>query len=324
MSSREIISSVEVGAGNPIAALARGCKLERDGINVGRVNISWSVILAALLHKLMTQHNALSAGYSENSNKVRDGKLMKLLAKFAYLEFKYKLDRLGYLEDDKPVWNVFQELPLLGADLKDVEKIFSLIRVFVPDVYPKQSAVSAIKRVGGLGQMMVWNDIALNHLHNHGVNATKINPWFISGILGEGALQNQNGPEIIVKSSGSGMPNKLFAQIWKFFDAVGASAAFYLPNFIINDDGSTQTPKNKNAGYEMFLRSLGKNTKFIIGYPSELVQIVAEMRQFGLETCLVALDPRGSHERLNLEYGKENGLICGSFQEFMDQFGLMI
>lgn len=58
-------------------------------------------------------------------------------------------------------------------------------------------------------------------------------------------------------------------------------------------------------------RSLGEKTELLIGQPSELTAVTAEMRTNDIPVWHVSLPPRGAHEWRNLEYAHQNNLTLG-------------
>jgi hypothetical protein len=70
---------------------------------------------------------------------------------------------------------------------------------------------------------------------------------------------------------------------------------------------------SKQTRIQNFYNDLGGQTQLLIGYPSELVSVVCELRARGVPVWMITLPPSGAHELRNLKFAVENNLILGEF-----------
>ena len=79
-------------------------------------------------------------------------------------------------------------------------------------------------------------------------------------------------------------------------------------------ENSIWTPNSEPKPEERingFYRALDQSTQTIVGYPSELIQVIEALHRVGnKDVQLVALPPRGAHEQRNLDYAIEKGLVA--------------
>ena len=203
------------------------------------------------------------------------------------------------------VWSLVQEFPLLGALICRSPRLdfFERILVWVPDQMPKKSGIRAVDRFGVL---RVWNEEAFCKLTEEGIPVELVEPFFVSGfesLLAEEGEQefHERGVPIAVKSSGSGMPTGQVAALMGLFETAHIDDyEIHLPDkIIVKNNGRVEVDKCKLDRVQRLtvFSSLGKNTRIIIGFPSELVAIVHEMRPWE-QTQLLALRLEGHMKSL--------------------------
>lgn len=315
----ELITTPGIGDGNPAAAIALQQKIQKSSGQADLQILDAAALPGRWFHQIMTTKTGFFTEYRRNSEKMRDGFFAWLLQVLLYLELEMRLqaaERQG-TGIRYSVWSLVQEFPLLGALICRSPRLdfFERILVWVPDQMPKKSGIRAVDRFGVL---RVWNEEAFCKLTEEGIPVELVEPFFVSGfesLLAEEGEQefHERGVPIAVKSSGSGMPTGQVAALMELFETAHIDDyEIHLPDkIIVKNNGRVEVDKCKLDRVQRltrFFSSLGKNTRIIIGFPSELVAIVHEMRLMGAETQLLALPPRGTHEITNLSWALEKGI----------------
>lgn len=289
------ISVPDIADGNPSAAMAWAA---RNDSHLSTLNVSsW---LVERFHRGISDNPEEASAYTRGSEAKRVGALARVYALGAFTELATNLAIRGGSRE----LTVVQEHQLMMASPRILRLLgVTAINMLIPDVFPKDSAVMAANRLGAkMGSnvvaMTVWNQEAYEELikGNNEFSVKKVDPWLLDLV----DKTNEAGPKVVLKSSGSGMPEKWETSLIEAY-SLGEGEIWTLRG----------EPKRENR-IEGFYNSLGRDTLYIIGYPSELIQVVAGLNcqvDDGNSVKLVALPPRGNHELRNLEWAIDKGMV---------------
>lgn len=267
----------KIGHGNLLEALGVAAELGGNAIFIR----NWAISLLAQVHQRMTQNPGASKAYTENGSGVRgiaQGTLGRLMA--------------GEIPKNlKTLWLV-QEFALMGIN----PDLYAQIFLSIPDVLGKTNGVEkALRRTDA--RPVVWNEEAANHYKDH--DPLLIEPAILSAFNPQEIL-DRPGNEVVYKTSGSGIPRAWHKQIVEELKRSGVTYAVHVP------DGRPVRQQLND-----FVNSIGQNTRYIISYMSEQVQVVALLQSMGLQVKLIGIDTRGPHEVVNAEFALRHDLARG-------------
>jgi hypothetical protein len=307
--SEHFITTSRVGHGNPAAAFALERLAEQDGIETEFALQTVVPFLANVLHSRRRRQPDLSAQYTVDSSSARESGYAML---FGWLSYH---SSVSFHARNKPIeqartLHIVQEHPLFGVDKEVLEEDgFHTVRLLVPDTYPKGSGVLALKKHPG-STAVVWNRSAEEKLGTLGVPTKLVKPFYLDAFAPDSERFKSNGRDLVVKSSGCGMPeawkNQLLSELGQLSD--GTSWSLHLPRRVVGDDGSKRILSIRDS-IEAYLSDLGGKTRFMMGYPSELAQIAVDMNFRGVPVRMMCFSPTGEHELENMRMLRDMGVL---------------
>jgi len=309
---QEIISVANVADGNPSTAWSLANQLRDNGGNPTEVLLTTTSIPVNYFHRDISADHHEAKYYTQHSEAQRLNIKSRFYAAACFGEFatRLMLDR-SYDREIPSRWTIIQEHQLLGAWETAIDALgITDIRVVVPDVYPKESAKHAVKNTVG-ASFSVWNTNAHAELLAEGFKAELHKPYLLDGFRPMTQEFCDEGEKVVVKSSGNGMPKEWADELLSVLSANDFTWSFHTPEGQTSDDSAINQKPAKRERIQNFYNSLGGKTKILIGYPSELVGVVCEMRSRGVQVWMIALPPRGAHELRNLQFAVENQLVLG-------------
>lgn len=302
-----------------------------------------SSLIGRLGHTAMNQFSFLTRSYTQNSESLRSGLLMKTLATLSGWELEQQLTRHFRESGLDPaqtqiVLAFTQEHPLMGLS-KKFGKRFPHVRsiVYVPDVSPKQSAVGVVQerahdaagdpQHSPLVSFAVWNPEAAKQMADQNIPVFQVSGLYEQYLrekyLGEESEAEQRRQQplrgITVKSSGGGM-SRFAAQALEEQLGTDAGTSYHYPQRILLGGRGTYAYEGKERQpgarlrFVAFLRC-ALHSRIIVSPPNENVGLVEALNKLGLPVRMVALPPHGEHEQKNFVYGTEKGLILGVLGE---------
>ena len=307
----EVISVPNIGDGNPASASSLVYLATMAGADVAPITLRTTSLPGKVFHGRMTSNPDHTARYTDSSEQDRVDWKAQIYGGLSYVELllrlRGKIDRNGYR------WNLTQEHALFGPAMFYKAGLIPRMpgcerRVFVPDVQPKESAIVAAAKTDAT--LVVWNIVAAGVLNSRGVRHSIVKPWHLAGYE-----TPQKGVQVVCKSSGSGIPATWLRSLCEGLSSSGKDYTMVVPAGIARQ---YDLPVHRSTAQRLnqFYRSIGERTKLLIGYPSELVGVTASLhsksadpRSASLYPQLLALPPRGEHERNNLAFGLDHGII---------------
>ena len=308
-----VISYSAVAHGNPMAGNALARSAARYGLDTEVVPLTVSSVPVNMFHGNISSNPEDAAEYITTSEQKRLGAMAKIFGTVAFGELLERTAKTGRDID----WTVTQEHQLLGATNFILDRAgIGAINLVVPDVFPKRSAVHAASRIDG-AVVNVWSQAAYDELTADGVKARLVRPFLLDGYRPDDESFT-GGDRVIVKTSGSGMPQDWLNTIMLELRASGEEYSVHTPTWQYQD-GFVSRIHRTNQCLDFLFSHIGPETVYEVGYPSESVQRLTEMQMRGYNTQLLALPPRGEHEYRNLMYGFETGVIAGELGFSDDQ-----
>jgi hypothetical protein len=270
------------------------------------------------MHAGMTEDPARAEDYSKHSESQR----LDLKAKLFSIACAGELLARTGLDRSEPSQYCFsQEHPIFGShpDLLRHWLNASSLRVFVPDVHPKESSVEILRRkVAEMPvEFAVWNVEAEKELRDMGMPVVLKKPFMLDGFRPDLDEFMRGGSELVIKSSGSGMPkaweDKLMEVFFNRKDSKEDPVSWAIHTQRRRYKQSQAYPwiTDKAWRIENFYQSLGGDTRLIVSFPTELVGVVADMNQRGVPAYMISMPPRGAHEVRNQDFARRNGLLYG-------------
>jgi hypothetical protein len=309
--THEILSSPDVGDGNPGTVIALGRLAQESGVEIeGVYNLSGtSRLVRQFFHRSMTSSPEQAEDYTNNSEAKRAGLRAQVYAGMSFREFAYAI-REDKIPD--PIrWNSVQEHALLGARTGVLGKLgIEEVQLFVPDVYPKESAVLATMK-HPQAYLTVWNRPAFEDLSNMDIPARLAKPYLLDAFRPETGTFEAEGVPVVAKSSGSGIPQAWENILLSSLARTGQDWVLHTPASRTANSQHQWATAAREPRLQSFCDDLGGNTRALIGYPSELVSVASELRERGVPIWMLTLPPRGLHEKLNLRFAIDHGLIRG-------------
>lgn len=302
--TREIISVPNVGHGNPATAqaLVEQARFYPD-LNVQYLVLSGTAKAARTFHEGMTQDPNKAQRYIGDSAK-RTTLSSRVYAGASALELAL---RAGRAEDGAPTaWTVVQEHSLLGASPRLLRHLgITSVRLTTPDVYPKDSGLEAVHKHGPSARIFVWNTETQESLEAQGFPTALTAPYLAPYRQADG----HSGHSVVAKTSGSGLPPAWRAGLLGAFEHVEGDWVFHTPETRYTD--GTAAKKSGDTSIQQYYGDIGTDTRLLIGYPSELMGLAAGRNELGLPTWMLTYPPRGAHEKRNLEFGLDHGIVLG-------------
>lgn len=304
-----------VGEGNPAAAMAIARRLESNQIPAELSYLTLSGIPAQAWHRRMTQSSEQSEQYTQTSESTRKGRLAEIFGKVSKLEMEIVLSRF-FDSNPSPILIGVQEMQFLSYTAPQLLSRFSKTFLYIPDVFPKESAVDILQRLPI--QALVWNEEARRHLEMKGVNAVLVEPIlpFAFADAASGKHRTSTDPYVLIKSSGSGMPNILAKALTEFHRERNIPFELWLPDRVITNDGSRPLPSSRQDKITTFYTNLLHNIpSLVIAYPSEMVQVFYALVLHNIFVPNISLNPRGAHELVNLNWAMKKGVITAQLDD---------
>lgn len=306
-----------IAEGNPTMQEAALRQAKQDGIDVTAVNLNITGWLGSHMHSGMTEDPSRAERYSKSSEEER----LNLKARLFSIACAGELMARVGLDREEPSQFCFsQEHPIFGLHPEVLRHWLnaSSLKVFVPDVFPKESAVEILRRkaVEMPVEFVVWNVEAEKELRDRGMPVELKKPFMLDGFRPDLDEFAESGSELIVKSSGSGMPEDWENELVEAFQNRGlrgdaVSWAIHTQRRRYKQSQVYPWITNKAWRIEDFYKSLGANTRLLVSFPTELVGVVAGIHTRGVSTMMVSMPPRGAHEVRNQKFALEHGLLFG-------------
>lgn len=301
-----------IGDGNPATLEARQNLHTRENPQ-GDFSIFHPVVastIARQLHRIMTWSEALREFYTRSGEEqVRSSASARILgAMFYHSLCKQLLSHELYTSKAPLSLTLVQEHLLLGAATDHLlQHDFAAIQLLIPDTQPKESAI-----VGLLNHPQVtavtWNTDTYDLLTQRGLRSVQLGrPELIQGHTNlEHYVNLQNrGTEIVVKTSGSGMPREVREVLLAALRAQKHPWLFHSPDNAFYFDGKREYVRMFGTAQSRrtdFYQNLGGKTRLLITYPNEQIQAVTELVACGCSPHLLLLPPRGEHELNNIRF----------------------
>ena len=305
---REIGSVPTIADGNPSTLMAIEKSAHREGVVLEAFYLEVVSSVGRQFHKDVTSDPDRAAQYVKSSEIERAGAKGKAFGALSFTEFMMRAALQG---DYSPTrWNVVQELPLMQASPRLLSWLGIVdIRLLAPDVHPKESGVIAVSKHPG-AQISVWNQDAFDELTRRKISAALHKPYLLDGFRQETPQFYDEGMPIVAKVSGSGAPEHWARQLREALFDSHEPFAIHSPGYNHKNGHTTRTTSFQKRMHN-FYRDLGGNTRLLIGYPSELVSVAAEMQARDVAMTMITLPPRGAHELKNLEFAWRHGIVIG-------------
>lgn len=303
-----VLSYPDVADGNPATVFALEQSARECGVQTETVALTASSLPVNLFHGKISHDPEAAVAYSEHSEQRRLDARSRLYGKLAFAEF---CARTGWRDVPRPArWIAAQEHQVLGASPRILHRLgITEIDLVVPDVFPKESAVEAVQRHDN-AELVVWNTTAHDELSQRNVPNRLVAPFLLSGYRPD-FPDGWGGDEIVVKASGSGMPEAWQqALVRELTQMQDTEWSVHVPGWQYDFVRNRAMP-DKRLRLAHFFDRLGTHTRIIVGHPTELIEVVASAQAQGAPTTLLALPPRGQHEIRNMEFARDMGLLIG-------------
>lgn len=322
---RILVVAPEIAHGNPLTAIAISNGLQQFEEKTNYVPISGSFIIPLRrLHQLMTKSSLLSEKYTEGGEKLRAG-LAGIgigLMEFVQWLVNERLTQLrGQLLADVGIFVQEHLLEILPQRL--LERLFPKgVFLYIPDVFPKESAIKILKRLKNIVTPFVWNKSAYDELLREGLSSALVAPVLPEGFLYQESKDKINRErrelpqKIVIKTSGSGIGKDLERfLVQQFIDQRQSGQRIEYwdeKGSVIYNDKNTKGQREDYPNLEIygnnFYLSL-LDADVIVSYPSEMIEVVAWLKSQGWQGRFIVLPPRGAHEQRNLGWAKEMRLV---------------
>lgn len=306
---------LDAAHGNPSTLYALETIANSHGFDFASFPLTHSGSFADILHQIMTKY--VSGAYTKHSTELRKSIVGKVFASYVFAEFySCMIKALSHDSRNPFMLAVIQELILLGADVHLLQDVYgNNVNLYIPDVYPKKSAVLGIEQKKDLhANVILWNEPAQAEVAVAIGSRSKLYaPFLLRALSEEDTFNNIDQPEVVVKTSGSGgMTLQDGLLIKQLCDQAGISCFIHFPHSFISSTDVTFKTYDKSVSkkeiIKQFFAKLSIHTKVLICYPSEMVQVAAEVALLGVPVRMVCLPPRGAHEVVNLEFAIKSGL----------------
>ncbi|MCA9373318.1 hypothetical protein KC921_04460 [Candidatus Woesebacteria bacterium] len=308
-----------VGDGNPEALTTFLEKLQPTlpAGSTTKTELRPSAWMPSLFHKIMSGSAKRTGTYSQNSTETRSGLAGKVAITTMGAEFRLRnkiTNRTGekFGEEQKILITV-QEMALQGIPA-DQLATYEAVYLLIPDVLGKLPIEIADKDKSFWANVtvVVWNDYAYQFLTQSGYKAVLIEPWMnhsIPDLVANPIIPEiRRSSDVYIKTSGSGWPKSWQKNLLSVFTKQDINFSLYLPDSKIVDANGTRDAMIPRPFYQDFN---WHPPKVLIGYPSELVQVLAAHSLQADTPAFYALPPRGLHELTNLIWAMQNGFCQG-------------
>lgn len=316
MKSREashVITCPDIADGNPWALYALENLALGTGIEVYTKLLDRWNGLVQITHGVMTSHPRLAEFYTRRSESYRAGFVAGLYSNASLNEVT---DWLDDTKPKKPIhWLATQEHAMRSAYSGTYADFGVTSRgLVIQDSKPKESAIQAAEWDPEL-TFFVWNRDAVKELDDRGIKARHIRPFLITGMCGSDELPAE-GSEVVVKTSGNGMPGRWAKSLLgALVDVDGSSWSMHTPERIhTNTQPEGEKLGDRRQRIEKLCGEFALNTRLIVGFPTELTQVVSELQLGGATTRFLSFPPRGAHELRNMEFMQCHGLLASELQ----------
>lgn len=299
----------KIGHGNLWTALAIELQLLQFGFGVRVNSLTKTSFPAQLFHQIMTRSGGNFLGYAKHSEKIRKSPIADLYAVMASIELGLTIDKTAQ------VHLFVQEHPLLFMSDVFLNSFSRFRALCVPDSYPKQTAIEASR--DSRTPLIVWSSFTQRELERKGVKSLLAKPFFEPFFR---EIPRSTTNEIVLKTSGSGTKEEWLQLVREVCTELNIPYRLFLPGKIEWRSGkhnATTQYKSLNPGKEemlAFYQYLAQYPpRMLISYPSEIVQVVALMKERGCNLLWYLLPLRGGHEENNYSYAAVHNLWDGAF-----------
>lgn len=295
------LQTPDVGHGNPAMLLAIAKELVSAGALVELSTLDLSALPVRAMHAQMTRSSSISSSYTVRSESLRRSSAARMFAILAKQEMELRTQTsartmIGVQEH--------QFGAFLPHELAD--RFPSGVYLSIPDVYPKDSAITELQRLGMTA--LVWNTDAYTTLIDRGIDVALVKPSLPFAY--SSSLQAAQYPVVLMKSSGSGMPDSYSAALVGACADLSLPYELWLPHSVETSDGGIDlSAKRWDAIETTYSRLATTIPRLLISYPSEMIQILAVWHSAGIPVQFLSLPPRGAHEQRNLQWAQEKGLV---------------
>lgn len=303
----EITVPDNIGHGNPWTARAIEWELSQHNFDTHFNALTRTSLPAMLFHQFMTRYGVKILKYNENSENIRNGILGEMYSALASVELLLNIDRYARV-------HIFvQEHPLLFLSKELLDEFAGVRYLFIPDSYPKNTAIEASLTTGT--PLVVWNEGAEKELQRIGVKTILVRPFF-SHLFEQ--TKETTTEEVVVKTSGSGIPNEWLRMIQTTCMELHIPFRFFTPGMMVWHTGISGAPIEKKvlkAGIEEMIACYTYLASYpprvLVIYPSEMIQIAALLKEKKCKTVCYLLPPRGGHEMGNATYANNHNIWDG-------------
>ncbi|MBP9781736.1 hypothetical protein KBC89_03705 [Candidatus Woesebacteria bacterium] len=302
-----------VGDGNPeaISSFLFNLRSNFPEATINLTELHQSAWLPKLFHQIMTGSTERSVRYSQNSHDVREGPAARIATKLMAAEIKIRHIQDGNLPKNLLV--AVQEMALQGVPPKQLAS-YDEVFLLIPDVLGKlPPTIPANKREFWQNiTVVVWNEYARQILLQSGYNIVLAQPWMyyqVPDLIAAPVYPETNrGTDVYIKTSGSGWPKSWEKHLLSVFNQHGINYSLYLPNNIVVDPNGKRDAMVTRPFYPDFN---WHPPQVLIGYPSELIQVLAAHSLENSTPQFYSLPPKGMHELTNLIWAIQNGYCQG-------------
>lgn len=304
-----------IADGNPSAMMAAINLAAESGLNSKAYYINVFPAVGGLIHGFTTNSPKRAENYTSNTDERRLGPAAMAFSRLVGLEFRSKFgmsgDGIGSLE-------FFQEYPLLGLDSKELDSMeVEGVRLVVPDSFPKISGIKAVDKHKERAKFAVWNTYAQQELEELGLEAELVAPFILEGLRPDNEDFDLTGDQVIVKSSGSGIPKVWWDEIrHALFNHMDSEVRWSMhgKKELLRSYLDPKYNGLRSARILSYYRAFGSATELMICYGSEQVEVGFEMWRRGVPVRMVLLPPRGSHEDRNIRLAIEAGIAVAQLR----------
>lgn len=308
-----------VGDGNPATAysLLREYLRTRPDNQQSQYHLIFPQFASALLsraHQFMTHHEGASNVYTNHSeDRFRSSLPAYFMGWLLYRNFLQELEKLperikyhNRFATELPVGtlNVVQEHLLLGMPKGSrslIENGFPRINLYIPDSVPKKSAERAARKHPTV-KVVTWLQSTYDHLQAKNHTVVLSPPTLVAGMTDGYKELTGNVPQIVVKTSGSGIPQIYQESILTALEETGKNWEYHHPGGLLeasNNGGNDYTFQNHESRLRRFYKALLR-AQILISYPNEQIQALYELKHQGKTPRVILLPPRGEHEINNI------------------------
>lgn len=271
----------------------------------------------------MTMNAQGAALYTAKGESVRDSIFARALGVGMWNEFTFQ-SRLKpkKVAEQKRVGIVVQEMVIGATLLSELEKVFDHIYLIIPDVLPKQNAITIMHRCKGMVTPVVWNQSAYTKLLSLNLSPLLVKPEMVKSFAPNVLSYAKDSERIVAKTSGSGMPPGQILQTISDLNSLKQPFEFHHPNFIWTNRFILPTVPDAKWRRRLFMQSLAKNPPAgFISLPSEQARVALEMMVLDWKGIYGMFPPRGPHEQVNDDEIRRWGIVPasdGGFQKHPD------